>query len=364
MSRRACGSLERGWSLVELAVGLAITAVLTMLLLALLPLGNRVVEADRQQRELAQAEQALLGYMRVHARLPPADSDGDGRGDAGSGSPWLPVKDLGLPSRMRIRYQVHPSLAVLPDNQFHPLLPPADQHAPVINELDLCMRLLLNQRGNVTMAGLGMPVAYYLGHSGFSGHRLADAEDEWRESAQRLPGDGHSGLATVAAGPGELASRLACPDRLARVQGSAQGAYAAHSALRMTEFNLEFREFDVRIAETVQSQARTARDLAIYGIAEAITNEAVAVTLIASGWPPDGVTVAAGVKQMAEAVMSIVSAGNELKNAVDKLGKADEGLRRARDNHAHVAAHRDRIRSLYQDASRHAIRMDRAGLNQ
>lgn len=365
MSRRGFHSGQRGWSLVELAVGLTIAALLTALLFTLLPLGNQVVEGDRQQRELAEAEQALLGHMRVHASLPPADSDGDGRGDPGSEGDWLPVRDLGLPSRMRIRYQAHSSLTASPGDLFHPLLPQAQQHAPVVNALDFCMRLLLNQRGNVSIAGLGMPVAYYMGHSGFAGHRLVDADDNWNQPVRQLPGNATDpSLVTIAAGPGELASRLACPDRIARAQGSAQGAYAAHSALRMTGFNLEFREFDIKIAETVRAQAQTTRDLAAYGIAEAITNQAIAITLMASGWPPDGVSIAAGVKQLAKSVVSIVQASLKLKSAEEKFQEARQGVTQAEHNRTLVTEYRDRVKALYDDASSHAIGMDNAGLSQ
>ncbi|MCW4454555.1 hypothetical protein OK348_07070 [Flavobacterium sp. MXW15] len=365
MSVRSSRNRQHGWSLVELAVSLAIAALLTVLLFTLLPLGNQILDAERQQQELAQAEQALLGYMRSQGRLPAADSDGDGRADAGSTGPWLPVTDLGLPSRMRIRYQAEPSLIASPGDLFSPVLPPADQPGPAVNTLDFCMRLLLNQRGNVAMAGLGMPVAYYLGHSGLAGHGLADAQEQWNESAQQLPGAGDTNaLATLAAGPGELATRLSCPDRLGRAQGSAQGAYAAHSALLMTEFNRDFREFDINIALTVQSQAKVARDLAIYALAEAITNEAIAITMMASGWPPDGVTITAGAKQLATSIKSIYDAGKELKSAEDSLTEATRGVADARRNHDLVTAFRDKVKALYANARDTTLQLDSAGVNQ
>lgn len=356
---------QRGFSLVELAVALAIAALLTVLLFSLLPLGNKVLDAERQQQELAQAEQALLGYMRSHGHLPSADGDGNGRAD-GAASGWLPVADLGLPSRMRLHYQAQPNLTgTPPDDLFDPVLPPADQPAPSGNGLDLCMRLLLNQRGNIAMAGLGLPLAYYLGHSGVSGHGRLDAAEQWQPAAQTLPGtaDAATALAIVAAGPGELAARLACPDRLARAQGSAQGAYAAHSALLMTEFNLEFRVFDIHIAETIRDQAKVARDLAIYALAESITNEAIAITLMASGWPPDGVTIGAGVKQLAESIKGIAEATKSLVEAQGTYDEALSGVYDAQHRRDLVSNFRDRIRALHEDARDTTIDLDRAGLN-
>ena len=68
---------QTGWSLVELAVSLVIAALLTALLFTLLPLGRQVASGDRQQRQLAQAEEALLGYGLSHYHLPFADADGE-----------------------------------------------------------------------------------------------------------------------------------------------------------------------------------------------------------------------------------------------------------------------------------------------
>jgi len=347
---------QKGWSLVELAVGLVIAALLTILLLTALPIGNQLLDAERQQREINQAEQALLGYTYSHGYLPSAETDGGGS--------WLPVDELGLPSRMRIRYQVNPSLVAPPaDDLFSPLLPPGDELATTINGLDFCMRLLLNQRDNVGMAGLGMPVAYYLAHSGMAGHHAPDAVAQWNEAAQPLPGEGDTAqVATVAAGPGELAARLACPDRMARAEGSAQTAYAAHSALRMTDFNLEFREFDINIAESSRDLAKVTRDLAIYALAEAITNEAIAITMMASGWPPDGVTIAAGIKQLAESVKSIVEASKSLASAEEAYSESLQTLAEKRNNRNIVSRFRDRIRTLYENARTTTTRLDAAGL--
>ncbi len=355
-----------GFSLVELAVALSIAALLTALLFTLLPLGNQVIDSERQQQELAQAEQALLGYMRGHGRLPGADGDGDGRAD-GASDGLLPVLDLGLPKRMRIRYQVQPNLATtLPDDLFDPLLPLADQPTANANALDFCMRLLLNQRDHIVMAGLDMPLAYYLGHSGVAGHGRLDADAEWNPATQRLPGaaDAARTLTTVAAGAGELASRLACQDRMARAQGSAQEAYAARSALDVTQFNFEFREFDIHIAETIRDQAKAARDLAIYALAESITNQAIAITMMASGWPPDGVTMAAGAKLIAKAVLSIAMATKGLVDAQSTYDEAIAGVNDARVRRDQVDAYRTRVRLLYENARDTAIGLDRAGLNQ
>lgn len=362
--------LQRGMSLVELAVSLSIAALVTVLVATLLPLGTRVAQGERELRELAEAEQALLGYMRSHNRLPAADADGDGIGDPGTTTGWLPVAEMGLPSRLRIRYQVEPTLTAPPGDLFRPMLPPEVQSGQPLsaNGLDVCMRLLLNQRAGLSAVGAGVPVAYYLGHPGAPGHDGIAVETVWQSGARPLPGSLDAASPTVAAGPGELAGRLACPDRLARAQGGAQAAYAAYSALRMGDFHHEFREFDVRIAELVAGQAETTRTLAIYRLADAISSEAVAIVLTAAGWPPNKPGIVAGGKwlagRMGGATLSLAVAINGLASAEAALGKAQEDLDRRRANLALVQAQRDRTRVLYINASRHAIQLDQAGLAQ
>lgn len=354
-----------GFTLVELAVALTIAALLTVLLLTLLPLGNQVLDSDRQQQELAQAEQALLGYMRSNGQLPSADADGTGRG-TGASDGWLPVAELGLPARMRIRYQVKPRLTQAPGNLFDPLLPEADPIAVTGNSngLDLCMQLLLEQRSGVSVGGLGMPVAYYLGHSGIAGHGRADADAQWNPNAQTMPGGAaSSALLTIAAGPGELASRLSCTDRIARTQGSTQTAQAAWSALQLARFNFDFREFDIHIAETTQAQAKVAMQLQIYALSESITNEAIAITLLASGWPPDGLSISAGAKQLAKSVVAIAKASKSLAGAIKTYNDASDAVRDAETRRDQVGRFRDRVDTLYQNARDSALTLDRGGLN-
>lgn len=349
---------QTGWSLVELAVGLVIAALLTVLLLTALPVGNQVLDAERQQREMEQAEQALLGYMYSHWHLPRPMTDSEGS--------WLPVDELGLPARMRIRYQAHASLIDPPSGDlFTPLLPQGDELPSIPNGLDFCMRLLLNQRAGTgtSMAGLGMPMAYYLAHSGMAGHHAADAAEQWDEAAQPIPGASRDAqVAIVAAGPGELASRLSCTDRLARAQGSAQAAYAANSAKLMTDFNLEFRTFNIHISESSRDLAKVTRDLAIYALAESITNEAIALTMIASGWPPDGATIGAGFKQLAKSVKGIVDASRSLAAAEKDYSDALQELAEARRDAELVENFYERLEMLYEQAKAATRDLDASGL--
>lgn len=359
MSRRVYRTPQRGWSLVELAVALSISALLAIVLLSLIPLGTEVIDGERQQQDLDSAEQALLGYARTHGQLPAADVH--------DGTPWLPTKTLGLPARMRVRYLVETSLSITPGDLYSPLLP-SGSGASTVNGLDFCMRLLLNQRSGVSVGGLGMPVAYYLAHSGVAGSDLEDAKDNWNNATATLPGLPQTGsgrhFATIAAGPGELSSRLACPDRIARAQGSAQNTFAAYSAKEMTEFNRKFREFEIRIAELSVSQAETARDIAIYDLAQAIVDEAIAITLMAAGWPPEGSAIAVGIKQAAATAISIASASKALADAQSDLSDANDELKVTTGNLARITAYRDKLTRLYNNANDTTIDLDKAGLSQ
>lgn len=358
---------QQGWTLVELAVGLVIAALLTALLVSLLPLGTRMLDRERQQQELAQAEEALLGYARVHARLPAADGDGDGNSDSGNPAGWLPVRDLGLSPRMRIRYQVQPHLALAATDLFRPLLSPDydTQTEGIVNGLDFCMRLLLDQRNGTPMAGLGMPMSYYLAHSGGSGHGFADGDATWNATNQIMPGAATVETAALAAaGAGEFASRLACPDRLARAQGNAQSALAGYSAKRMSDFNHKFRQFDQKVAKLTEDQAKTGMAFAAVALAMAIADEAIAITLTAAGWPPEGLAIAIGIGEHVVALASIGFAAYQVKLADDDLKAAEQGIRDAKDNLDRAKTAQDRIDELYKNASLNAIRLDKAGLEQ
>ena len=363
---------QRGVSLLELAVGLVIAAVLAALLLSVLPLGTEVADGERQQRELARADEALLGYLRSHNRLPAADSDidSDGREDAGTTNGWLPVLELGLPAHLRIRYQVQPALASDPGDVFRPLLPPdyRGELGLAGNGLDMCMRLLLNQRDGLTVGGLDMPVAYYLGHPGAPGHDTGPMDAVWNTASQPVPGAADAPLLSLATGPAELASRLACPDRLARAQGSAQTAYAAYSTMRVTDLNRDFRAFDVKIAQLILDEATTTRNLAIYALADAVASEAVAIVLTAAGWPPDKLSIMVGAKYLASglagATLSLAMAIKGLVDAETAVNEANADLGRRRGLLALVETQRARTEALYVAASRNAVALDTAGLSQ
>lgn len=359
MRRRAAQS---GWSLVELAVGLVISALLTGLLFALLPLGRQVATGDRQQRQLTQAEEALLGYGLSHFRLPYADSDGDGRADANAAAGWLPVEDLGLSSRLRIRYALDATLATDAGRLFVPYLPASERSrlSPAVNGLDFCIRLLERQRNPVPVASLGMPAAYALAAPADAGHAAVDVAS----LPIPLPGSAtaaDAALMTRAAGTGELASRMACPQLLARAHGAAQAAMAAFSIQRATQFNRDFRDFDVKIAGLVKAQSESALAFAGVGLAMGLFDEAMAVILTAAGWPPEGFAIAVGIAEHVVALTSVAYAIAGVVWARNDLTSAEQGEDDAKKALERVEEDKKKVDQLYADSVLAALRLEAGG---
>ena len=121
-----------GFSLVELAVVLAVLGLLAAGLLV--PLETQLESRDRAlaQRELEQAREALYGFAMRFGRLPCPDADGDGRADPTFDATRkatasctraegdLPGVDLGVPAvdpwGRRLRYRVAAPRFTWPDS--------------------------------------------------------------------------------------------------------------------------------------------------------------------------------------------------------------------------------------------------------
>ena len=357
---------QTGWSLVELAVSLVIAALLTALLFTLLPLGRQVASGDRQQRQLAQAEEALLGYGLSHYHLPFADADGDGKADDGAAAGWLPVRTLEMSPRLRIRYEVDAALATAASRLYAPYLPSAElsRLSATPNGLDLCIRLFERQRAPVALGVLDMPAAYALAAPAEAGNALANTATNITSAAIHLPGSNAAAnqpALGVAAGPGELASRMACPQLLARAHGAAQAAMAAYSIREVADFNRDFREFDIRIAQLVKAQSEAGLAFAGVGLAMGLFDQAMGVVLAAAGWPPEGFAIAVGIAEniasltsIGYAIASVVLAKNDLAQAEVTLTAAEDALKRVEKDKA-------RTDQLYTESTQAALRLEAGG---
>lgn len=356
---------QSGWSLIELAVSLVIAALLTGLLFALLPLGRQVATGDLQQRQLAQAEEALLGFSLSHYHLPFADSNGDGEADAGAIQGWLPVRSLGLPPRLRVRYEVDAGLAADASRLYAPYLPASElSRLPATpNGLDLCIRLFARQRDTSALGILGMPAAYALAvptDQGAAAAKLSNAATPIID----LPGTdaaANQPVLGVAAGPGELASRMACPQLLARAQGAAQAAMAAYSIRQAADFNRDFRAFDVHIAELMQAQSQSGLAFAGVGLAMGLFDQAMGIILMAAGWPPEGFAIAVGIAENVVSVTSIAYAIASVVLAQADLDSANETLATTKETLERIEAQKQKTDQLYIDSVEAALRLAAGG---
>lgn len=359
MSRRAFRSPARasgGWSLVELAIVLVVVGVIGVVLWRMLPLAPQVAAGDAARRDLEQAEQALVGYALAHSRLPaPLIEDGVA---------LLPAETLGLPSRLKLRYQVQPALTAPPGDLFAPLLPPVYGGVggtPTVsgqtNGLDFCMAL--KNAGALSLGGMdGIPTAFALMHGGPAGH------DNLAGAAFALPGARNVGeRRIVAIGPGEFAARLGCPDRVARVHGAARAAYTAYDLARIAHEYERLREFAVQVAEMNLENARANEMFAGFDVAYGIFLEALAILQEAAGWPPDPVGIATGIAAHVTATAQLAVAIVNLTSAVEERQAAEADVTQARLQHSASQTNSRRMQSLATTSLSRAQALDQRGLH-
>lgn len=339
-----------GWSLVELAVVLAVLAVLGMVLWRVLPLAPQIAAGDHAQRELARAEQALVGYVLANHHLPePVSVDG---------LDMLPVQALGLPSTVRLRYQVPATLTADPGNPFVLALPAGNVVPARSNGLDFCMVLKQASLNDTTVGGMqGVATAFALMHPGQVGH------DSAASAGFALPGSSDLGVRQVlAVGPGELASRLACPDRVARTRATARAANAAHELALVADRYQQFRVFAVQVAEMNHDNAETGVAFASFDVAWGVFCEVVAILQEAAGWPPDPLGIATGIASHVSATAQLAIAVANVVLAADGLSQANEDLDTANQQKAAADANLTRMQMLESQMVDRAKHLDEEGL--
>ena len=344
-----------GWSLVELAVVLVVMGVMGTVVWRLLPAAPQVAAGDAAGRDLAAAEQALLGYALAHHRLPaPVISNGQ---------QVLPADELGLPSRLVIRYQVQALLTSTPADLFKPLLPPASGHSDVfpalkqINGLDLCMRL--KAINAASLDGMqGVPAAFALMHpGGIDNAAMASSADFV------LPGTPDpTGRRIIAAGPGEFASRLACPERVARARGAARAAYSGWDLSRVAKEYLAFRTFTVQVAEMNKSNADAIVAIAATNVVIGVMQETVSVLQSSPGFPPDPFATAGGLAGIVATTAQLAVAVAKLASAISAAAKAETAVDTAREQKTAAAANLARMTALADQSLDRALYLDSQGL--
>lgn len=354
---------QSGWTLLELAVVLVVMALLATVLLPLLPLGARLSAEEQAQRDMQQAEQALLGYLRTHLRLPMADVNVDGKEDAAY-SGLLPVSTLGLSSDVRLGYRVNTQLVSLPTaNAYAPPLPVvAGVNAPTdTNGLDLCVKLGITQRLANSVAtveaGTGFQLVAGIGSDG-------QMPDISVFAVPNAPASSSPDLIRSALGVGELYARLGCPDRVARTHAAAQAAVSAQSAVQLAQLQHEFRQFNEEVARMDIQNARTGIAFSEFDLALGALEVAMATVQMIMDIPPDDAfeaAVAAIELATASAQLGLTIKEYLIARGAD-LDEAEEAEQTAISHTATAQQQWLRMQQLRDAATRSAANLDKMEL--
>jgi hypothetical protein len=327
-----------GFSLIELAVVLAVSAAIGLAIWKFLPTLRGTASGDPAGAALIEAQQALDGFVVTKNRLPcPAaiGSAGDEDCTIATGVGLLPYRTLGLvgnaEAMQQIRYGVYrqPN-AITPTNdadlaasvvRYFPYLPGASP-AVASNGLDFCVgvgKALVFASPTALRAG-NMPAAYALAHPGqnrvFDGANAAATGFTLAAQPQTESFDDR----VITAGLPELFGRLNCPERLGLVNGAARSAFAAYDIDRVAGEYLKYCNFGVLAA--ISDVA-----FATLGVAMAVTNLTLVVVGGIVGLALDistsSVSIAATVPLfVANSALAVIATGG----AATSLGLASAGL--------------------------------------
>lgn len=363
------GQRQKGFSLLELTIVLAVTGMVGLVTWQLIPASRLVAGGDPIGQQLHEAQEAVEGFALLRSRLPcPAATHGNGLENcAVTTIGELPWRTLGVsPGDSPLRYGVYRSgTADLAQatNTFMPSMPvittlPAGYTPNQINGLDLCQALrTAGAAPSASPVGLdagGVPVAYALAHPGANRH--FDGANAGTGFA--LPGtpvtsefDDHG----VATGLGELSTRLGCVTRMAAATASARSAFAAFDLDRNAAAYSEFRNFVYDVRSTNRKLAKSAVVLATLDLAIAVGASASAVSVASNSAGVGTLLVIGSVAAVTAATAGVVASAVLLVTAQTAEDLADRQK---------SAAQVLRVQSTldYQTAFANAAAVDRKGL--
>jgi prepilin-type N-terminal cleavage/methylation domain-containing protein len=373
-----------GFTLIELAVTLAIMGVFAFAMFTLVPsLRGLPVFTKVTASTLNQAEAALNGFILTRGRLPCPDTSPNNLGEEDCTGlaikGWLPVRTLGLSLTEPVRYGVYRApnatagldgdLAVL-TNRYQPndpgTLPTLGAvvlTAPITlaNGLDTCIALLNVTNaitGTVLTAGpQSVRIAYGLAVAGPKG----SAFDGLNASADKfeLAGTPKSGTYdddTRTLGSAELFTRLGCANRLSATHSSAMALYASVDLDRAAIQYVAFRDFQKEVSALDRKVLDTAIVLAGVDVALAAVDLAIGIV---GGFESFG-----DVLGVIGGTAAVIMAALALQEALDAVPAAEADAKQAEDQFQAATNFRQQTFNDVVDALQQTKNLDVKGLRQ
>lgn len=355
---------SRGYTLIELALGLVVIGVITVVVLRFgFSASQRIAQVEAPQTLIA-ADQALVGFVASMHRLPCPDTLGDGREHcSGAAIGRLPVVTLGLARAdlLNVRYGVFRSAAnsdsadlAVASDRFYPLLAMVPAAAGIgpsalpmplgnINGIDFCHALRLSgalPRGagsisdalNIRAPGatpgnstILKNVAYALSLPGVGSDPTANLNtlDNSFAAPGQPAGVGYQD-SVLAVDFGQLFERLSCGGILASAGHAHPNAASAAAIMRgaMLDYKVQL-DLEAEIAAVGVLSAGAGVAAATGGVLSAAADMAAAISLTTLSYGTMGWTIGFCTFAIVSNAAALVSAGLALGSAETSRGAAD-----------------------------------------
>jgi prepilin-type N-terminal cleavage/methylation domain-containing protein len=355
-ARKPHPHVQRGFSLVELAVVLVVLGLVSLLLVQFLGTASQERREAAGRDLLSRADDALLAFAMINSRLPCPASDGGGTEDCAGGQVGqLPYRTLGLPdaNARAIRYGVLRRAASRKLDA--DLTQRLDRYDPMqvlgggtatelpvgnANGLDLCWALRTAQQApadtaylHVTLPGAPTSIADNVAYAlalprageGFSGQQAGTAPSF---DSPRRPSSAAYRDRVLAVGLDQLWTRMRCGDNVASAGHAHFNAAASvavmHKALREYKEQLAISQ---KLAEANVANGAAAVLGGLAGIASAAGGVADTVS---EGLASTGIVsyrIALGAVGTVAAIAVTVTAGVLVDEAAAAKDSADDAYR-------------------------------------